>query len=48
VDILAQTALTMTGIRGSLAATAVKAGPEVTPDAAPELAALIDTILAHG
>jgi hypothetical protein len=26
----------------------VKAGPEVTPNDAPELAQLIDTILAHG
>lgn len=43
-----QTALTMTGIKGNLAATAVKAGPDVTPNAAPELAQLIDTILAHG
>ena len=43
-----QTALTMTGIKGNLAATAVKAGPAVTQDAAAELAALIDTILAHG
>lgn len=43
-----QTALTMTGIKGNLAATAVKAGPEVTPNDAPELAQLIDTILAHG
>ena len=38
----------MTGIKGNLAATAVKAGPAVTQDAAAELAALIDTILAHG
>ncbi len=38
----------MTGIKGNLAATAVKAGPEVTPNNAPELAQLIDTILAHG
>uniref|UniRef100_UPI00255678DE hypothetical protein n=1 Tax=Pseudarthrobacter sp. MEB009 TaxID=3040326 RepID=UPI00255678DE len=30
------------------AATAVKAGPAVTPNDAPELAQLIDTILAHG
>lgn len=44
----AQTALTMTGIKGTLAATAVKAGPAVTPDDAAELAQLIDTILAHG
>jgi len=43
-----QTALTMTGIKGNLAATAVKAGPDVTPNAGPELAQLIDTILAHG
>lgn len=43
-----QTALTMTGIKGNLAATAVKAGPAVTPNDAPELAQLIDTILAHG
>ncbi|MBT2593977.1 hypothetical protein [Arthrobacter sp. ISL-72] len=43
-----QTALTMTGIKGNLAATAVKGGPAVTQDAAAELAQLIDTILAHG
>lgn len=43
-----QTALTMTGIKGNLAATAVKAEPDVTPNAAAELAQLIDTILAHG
>ncbi|WP_432246119.1 hypothetical protein ACRB8A_19750 (plasmid) [Arthrobacter sp. G.S.26] len=43
-----QTMLTMTGIKGTLAATAVKAGPAVTPNDAPELAQLIDTILAHG
>lgn len=43
-----QTALTMTGIKGNLAATVVKAGPDVTPNAVAELAQLIDTILAHG
>lgn len=44
----AQTTLTMTGIKGNLAATAVKAGPAVTAQDAPELAQLIDTMLAHG
>ncbi|SDT51920.1 hypothetical protein SAMN04489743_3349 [Pseudarthrobacter equi] len=44
----AQTSLTMTGIKGNLAATAVKAGPDVTPADAAELVQLIDTILAHG
>ncbi|WP_157407790.1 hypothetical protein [Arthrobacter sp. ZBG10] len=43
-----QTTLTMTGIKGTLAATAVKAGPAVTPNDAPDLAQLIDAILAHG
>ena len=43
-----QTVLTVTGIKGNLAATAVKAGPAVTPDAAPELTQLINTVLSHG
>lgn len=42
-----QMVLTMTGIKGNLAATAAKAGPSVSRDAAPELAQLINTILAH-
>jgi hypothetical protein len=44
----AQTTLTMTGIKGNLAATAVKTGTNVSADNAPELAQLVDTILAHG
>ncbi|MCU1519753.1 MAG: hypothetical protein JWM13_201 [Arthrobacter sp.] len=43
-----QTALTITGIKGNLAATAVKAGPAVTQQASAELTQLISTILAHG
>ncbi|SFU15409.1 hypothetical protein [Arthrobacter sp. ov118] len=44
----AQTALTVTGIKGNLAATAVKAGPAVTQQASAELTQLVNTILAHG
>ena len=44
----AQTALTVTGVKGNLAATAVKAGPAVTQTASAELIKLINTILAHG
>jgi hypothetical protein len=43
-----QTALTLTGIKGNLAATAVRAGPAVTQEASAELTQLINTILAHG
>jgi hypothetical protein len=43
-----QTALTVTGIKGNLAVTAVKAGPAVTQQASAELTQLINTILAHG
>ena len=43
-----QTALTVTGIKGNLAVTAVKAGPSVTQQASAELTKLINTILAHG
>lgn len=43
----AQTALTVTGVKGNLAATAVKAGPAVTEAASAELIKLINTILAH-
>lgn len=43
-----QAALTITGIKGNLAATAVKAGPAVTQQAAAELTQLINTILSHG
>jgi hypothetical protein len=44
----AQTALTVTGIKGNLAATAVKTGPAVTQQASAELTKLINTVLAHG
>jgi hypothetical protein len=43
-----QTALTLTGIKGNLAAIAVRAGPAVTQEASAELTQLINTILAHG
>jgi hypothetical protein len=42
-----QTALTVTGVKGNLAVTAVKAGPSVTQQASAELTKLINTILAH-
>lgn len=44
----AQAALTVTGIKGNLAATAVKTGPAVTQQASAELTKLINTVLAHG
>jgi hypothetical protein len=44
----AQTALTVTSIKGNLAVTAVKAGPAVTQQASAELTQLINTVLAHG
>jgi len=43
----AQTALTVTGVKGNLAVTAVKAGPAVTQTASAELIKLINTVLAH-
>jgi hypothetical protein len=43
-----QTALTVTGIKGNLAVTAVKAGPSVTQQASAELTKLVNTVLAHG
>jgi hypothetical protein len=43
-----QTALTVTGIKGNLAATAVKTGPAVTEKESAELTQLVNTILAHG
>ena len=43
-----QTALTVTGVKGNLAATAVKTGPAVTEQTSAELIQLINTILAHG
>jgi hypothetical protein len=43
-----QAVLTVTGIKGNLAATAVKMGPAVTQQAAAELTQLVNTILAHG
>lgn len=43
----AQTALTVTGVKGNLAVTAVKAGPAVTQAASAELIKLINTVLAH-
>ena len=43
-----QTSLTVTGVKGNLAVTAVKAGPSVTQQASAELTKLVDTILAHG
>ncbi|MET4096329.1 hypothetical protein [Arthrobacter sp. UYCu712] len=43
-----QTVLTVTGVRGNLAATAVKVGPAVTEEASAELIQLINAILAHG
>lgn len=44
----ARTALTITGVKGNLAAVAVKTGPAVTEQASPELIQLVNTILAHG
>ena len=43
-----QSALTVTGIKGNLAVTALKTGPAVTQQASPELTRLLNTILAHG
>lgn len=44
----AQTVLTVTGVKGNLAATAVKVGPAVTQEASAELIQLINVILAYG
>ena len=43
-----QTALTVTGIKGNLAATVVKGGATVTPGASAELTRMVNTILALG
>lgn len=43
-----QSSLTVTGVKGNLAVSAVKAGPGVTQAASAELIKLINTILAHG
>jgi hypothetical protein len=42
------TSVTVTGVKGTLAATAVKAGPSLTGDAAAELVQLVDAVLAKG
>jgi len=43
-----QASVTVTGIKGTLAATAVKAGAGLTAEAAPELVQLVDAVLARG
>ncbi|MEC5180805.1 hypothetical protein [Arthrobacter sp. CG_A4] len=43
-----QTALTVTGIKGNLAATVVKGGATVTPEASAELTQMVNTILGLG
>jgi hypothetical protein len=43
-----QSALTITGIKGNMAVTAVKTGPAVTQQASAELNQLLNTVLAHG
>lgn len=43
-----QTMVTVTGVKGTLAATAVKAGATLTADSAPELVQLVNAVLAKG
>jgi hypothetical protein len=43
-----QSALTVTGIKGNMAVTAVKTGPAVTEYASAELTQLLNTVLANG